>query len=928
MLWDQYETALLIDTCRRVEAGEIARKDAVCELSRTLRARAVERGQTIDSVYRNENGISAQLSKVERLMRRTPGAERHNTRLFVEMVEMFRTDREQYETILAEAKGEKMEKTNQDKFMEWLSGRVAPNLLTDYYLAFAYIESFAQKRGIISGSLYDITNADDVVRIRTALSSPRMQGEVDRKDLRRMTEAAQYLQSYVKETKPRQLFSRDMQSARVPVTAAPGAEYVPGKDPVLDFLRERGVEYIDRRYRSGCLWIVGGMEIRETIGVLRKAGVRISYKSEGGQSTRGRAAWWTKMDTTMVRLGSAAGLENPVTEAPQSELPQPAAQQEQKPDGKAAFVAWMMEQGTEKAGAMMCRWAVTKVGKYAAKDGFLEGSIYDVTDVEVLDRIWKHVNADPEFLEFKKHSIASYAFTNYRSFRKAATAAPIIEAGQTEKSAEEKHADSLAAAQQPPVQSAPAAEAERYAAIIRDNFEDGFRPNHIIDRNRFRQFYEERYGTEPKNEMEEVLRIIRQIGTWQDDRIFLHSGMGQENLLEEILADVKETFEQGATCIYYSELYAKYQEKLAKQLQIYTAEVLAEQILSASRRAYRGTALYCSLPGRTPDADADVRGLLQRSQVPVNYDTMHRELWYIPLDVIKRSLVKAENIVNVAQETYFYVGNLPITAEELRDIEGLLHGELQQRSYVTDGELRALIQEKYPAIAINTEEFTTYGLRNCLEKLLNGHFSFNGPIISEAGHELTTGEVFREFSRSHDHMMLNELSDFAKAVSGSVIYWDSVMDVMTRISAEEFVSKEQVPFDVAATDAVLEELFEGEYMPLKNFKLFLHYPSLPVKWNVFVLESYVFSSSQKFILLHASFTRSECCGAVVRKSSAIKDFSELVLQVLAHSDVWKTENDALSFLVDRGYLQRKHFTQIRTILPQAKKLRERLHAAQ
>ncbi len=925
ILWDQYETALLIDTCRQVEAGEITRTDAIRELSAELRARAVKQGREIDSVYRNEKGISGQLGKIERLMRHVPGAERHNTSLFIEMMELYRTDRERYEAILAKAKGENVEKSNQEQFMEWLSGRVSPTLLSDYYLAFANIEAFAQKRRILAGSLYDITDVDDVVRIRTALSSPRMKGEFGQRELRRMTEAAQLLQSYVKEQKSRKPLPENAEAAQVSQpTTAPVEDYVRGKDPVLDFLKDRRVEYIDRRYRAGCLWIIGGMEIREIIGVLRKAGVRISYKAEGGQTTRGRAAWWTKMDTTNIRLETTAEPEMSVKDIPEREPQKTVGKSGEPRDGKAAFLAWMKEQGTENGTAVMCRWAVTKVGKYAASDGFLKDSIYDVTDVELLDRIWKHVNENPEFVEFKKHSVAAFAFMNYRSFRKM-TIAPETTVEVTQQ--EELSGESPAAQETPEEgKAAPATEKERYAAILKDYFEDGFRPDSIIHRRRFEQFYEERYGTKPKYGMEEVLRILRKIGTWQDDHIFLHCEVGEENLLEEILVKMKETFEQGATCIYYSELYARYREKLAQQLQIYSAEVLAEQVLSASKRTYRGTTQYCCLPLRAPDANRDVQRLMRHSQVPMNYEAIHQELWYLPLEVIKKSLVQAEDIVNVATETYFCAGNLPITAEELRDVEGLIHGELQQRHYLTDGELRALIQERYPAIAINTEQFTTYGLRNCMEKRLKGRFSFNGPIISETGHTLSTGEVFTEFSRSHAHMTLQELSSFAKTINPvGTIYWDSVMQVMVRISAEEFLSRQQIPFDVAATDAVLEELFEGEYMPLKDFKLFLHYPSLPVQWNTFVLESYAFRSSRKFTLLHASFSASDCCGAVVRRDSAIKEFPELVLDVLVHSEGWKTKEDALSLLVERGYLQRKSFAKIEDIVRKAKLQKEKLH---
>ena len=297
------------------------------------------------------------------------------------------------------------------------------------------------------------------------------------------------------------------------------------------------------------------------------------------------------------------------------------------------------------------------------------------------------------------------------------------------------------------------------------------------------------------------------------------------------------------------------------------------------------------------------------------------------MDVIKRCLASTTDYANVAQETYLYVRNLPISSEELSHIAERIHDRLTQKSFLTDVEIREMIEDHFPSVAIDTENFSTWGLRNCLAVLLQDQFSFSGPIISEKGHALNTSQVFMEFSRSHELMTLNDLSSFAKEVSNGVIYWDSVMEVMVRISQDEFVPKDSIEFDVPATDTVLDELFVGEYMAIRDFKLFLHYPPINVKWNTFVLESYAANFSHDFALLHANYTASECCGAIVRRNSTIKEFEDLVMDVLVHSDSWQTKEDALSLLVNMGYLQRKRYLKIEDILPVAKMQREKLLAS-
>ena len=60
--WDKFEAALLIDTYNSVDVGAFKRNIAVSKLSNDLRKRAVNLGLSINSKYRNANGISMMLS--------------------------------------------------------------------------------------------------------------------------------------------------------------------------------------------------------------------------------------------------------------------------------------------------------------------------------------------------------------------------------------------------------------------------------------------------------------------------------------------------------------------------------------------------------------------------------------------------------------------------------------------------------------------------------------------------------------------------------------------------------------------------------------------------------------------------------------------------------------------------------------------------
>lgn len=62
--WDQYETALLIDTFWLMEKNPDMKKTYISDLSEKLRRKAVISGIEIDDVYRNINGITMQLVSI------------------------------------------------------------------------------------------------------------------------------------------------------------------------------------------------------------------------------------------------------------------------------------------------------------------------------------------------------------------------------------------------------------------------------------------------------------------------------------------------------------------------------------------------------------------------------------------------------------------------------------------------------------------------------------------------------------------------------------------------------------------------------------------------------------------------------------------------------------------------------------------------
>ena len=1117
--WDKYETALLIEACCLVNNGVIRRKDAISQLSKQLRQMAIDNGIIIDEIYRNENGISFQLANVQRLITRQPDAKTHNTKIFIEMVEMYYNDRTQFEQILNTAKGEVPQlKNNQDQFLKWLAERVSASKLSDYYLLIPEIDSFARINRIYAGSLFDVYDTATALNLVGCLGRKRQN--------KKMTDLAVFYHKYLVENPS--LSSQHKQTESI--SSSPQKEPQPSKPvnkhenadlfriPESNLLQGQATD-TDRVFSvnsSGELYvcdpgitsdkIITLAESRdtgasETIGDKEKTAesteseektvdfyhkasyaftkpVSASYfgdqfyesswrtlykklckllaldypdvfKTLRDQSTSGNREYMvydseiaksltkpyevangifvetnrsaTDLMESIRKLLDACLVDYENVEIRYVQKPQTSKNEEIfvpviAQNGKAgqvpsasdhskskaermrqAFIAWMQKNGYSQSSCNGYASALLTIGEFAKEKGVATRSFFEMTDPNESAEVWRKLRLLPEYISYNRdqHNRFSAAIKQFIVFHSTYNkAAPISSKAQTtsdtgnpesncpggsiktylhrvekigkyllDNGLEERNIFSIrgiarlerireSLQKDENFQSSEGVGmaslalfalkkyisfrkndtsddvdgeiADRFSAILKDEFDNGYRVASLIDRNRFKQFYSDRYGEDIQLSDEELVLTLAKIGTVQEERIFMREGAGSDDLLDDIQADITKTFKEGASCIYYSELFNKYQTVLADRLQVFDADVMKKLLVETSYREYFPGKDFFFLYGRSYDVSNDVKKFMLHASEPMTYDEIHERLWYIPRDVIKQTLRASSDMINVAQETYMHINHFPISADELKRISELINGQLSQRSFITDAELRELIEKNCPSVAINTESYSARGLRGALSVLLKDQFSFNGTVISRRGVALRKGQVYEEFCSSHELMTFDDLQAFAKEMSKGLIPWDTVMDVMVRISQSEFMPKGSVNFDIAATDRVLDELMEGQYMPLGSFRLFLHYPPVNVKWNKYLLESYVAGYSAKFRLVHSSWLAYDCCGAIVRRDSKLKDFEDVVTDALAHSDEWKTANDALAFLSTQGYLLDKRWTKINTILPEAKRRRERL----
>ena len=103
IVWNRYETALLIDFYLRCKDGILTRKEAASILSHRLREGTLKLGITISDTYRNENGIAMQLAAMEFVMTDRDRGIKHPSKRFIEMANLYSDNRESFLEILNRA---------------------------------------------------------------------------------------------------------------------------------------------------------------------------------------------------------------------------------------------------------------------------------------------------------------------------------------------------------------------------------------------------------------------------------------------------------------------------------------------------------------------------------------------------------------------------------------------------------------------------------------------------------------------------------------------------------------------------------------------------------------------------------------------------------------------------------------------------------
>lgn len=813
--------------------GKLTRKEAIRQVSEKLRRRAVNRGITIDDIFRNENGITFQMSALEVAYTGIKTKLKQPTKLFVETVNLYRNHRELYEEILKEAENVVEPKSVQDEFCSYLSMQMPTFQLSDAYLMLSDIESFCLERKILQNKLFETTDLEAIKRVVQTVDSNRVFRFTYKQNLKKMSTVIHAYYAFLKSYKPDE---------------------------------EKEVKPI----------------IQDAIPSLPDA-------------------------DSMKQKDDAVGPQ--AISVPVAERTKLTDQEE-----KQKFNDWMLSSGMSKATITSYMSSFGQCVKSVANYKLCETSLWNVANAEDASHIYDQLFGISEFYEYNKqqHNRFSAAFRKFIEYRSGGSPASLKPSQPTQFAVEKKPTRRK---ENDPVLI-------RYKELLDKFFQKGFRMESSLDMKKLRRFYQDQYGTELSDEDALVCQDISSVTILHEGKAYLPDSMLSQEKKEKLLQYIEDKFVSGCDAIYYSALFSEFEEAFQGE-RIYTPEMLKTYLSYINKGNYVLQRSYLAKDYTVQmNPEDDIREYLKEAAGPVEVERLAAELSYIPEQKIKFALSTNNDFIWNATGEYFYEDCVHFSNSELEWISQFILDGIEERDFVTGNELVEAVEAHFPDIKEMYQWITPVGMRNVIGYKLNDRFSFNGNIISKYGEDLSMAEVYAKYCRKHSRFTLDELN-VLKQELGSTIYFDEIYANSLRISQNEFVSQDMAQFDVEATDEAIGRICTGQYMSLQEIRDFGTFPYAGYPWNEYLLEHFVANYSQKFMLLHIGFSANVCAGAIVKQASSCKDFNDLLVDILANSNIVLDEDSALEYLRQQGYIARRRYSDIGRIVTEAKVVRSK-----
>ena len=414
---------------------------------------------------------------------------------------------------------------------------------------------------------------------------------------------------------------------------------------------------------------------------------------------------------------------------------------------------------------------------------------------------------------------------------------------------------------------------------------------------------------------EQLLFAIRNMGFEFNGKVYLIA----DDDIEAIENKIQEYAGQGINIVYFQDLYDRYEDRF------YNAKIISSEMLKSLLEKqlpqYKYKAAYFALaPGSSNELELIKKDILRvwGNGIRQTFDELEQKLPLIPIDKIKYALSKHSEFVRDSAETYIQTKRFIANDNELSRLIKYINEQCETTGSASLDEI------PFDDLRSENSDFSEAAFLSCFCKLVEEKYDRNARVLTRKGKSIDTRSAVIDFCKNKNRCYYSDLEDVARNVSGTIRTPDIVEaanSVMVRISRDEFISDDQIDFDVNRIDTAIDAIVKDDFIGLKEITTFSTFPFCGYGWNLFLLESYCrrFSRKYRYDTRRANSSNS---GAIVVKTSTFS-YHQIMAHAVARSGRDLTKDEVFDYLTETGYIERKRYGEIDSLIKDAEDIRKR-----
>lgn len=866
--WDKYECALLIEACGKVAKGA-PKQELVKALSEQLRRRAISRGKKIDNLFRNTAGVSLQMSKMEYLLTSGKTGLWGAGKNFVDMVLLKKTNSKEFISILLEAKRQLQ---NHGKIATLCTSaddsiKVKNPLLYDR--VYNALEALSKERhwGVSALAIYEFAGGN-LPEIKAILDNVSWAKSVGNKYhfFNAMIASPSLDTPKTNTTKPKETGAEQFEMDFVEWLIKKGLadttarNYASALHAAESFAEEKGIHDI-RLTTNNTEQILASINIM----LANKAFIEHNRKQHNLFSAAFRKLrdYVAEIDRKKAQKSNDVALEILYPEL--------------------YHKLYSVSKIYDDPQGLTLNHIVSIVG--FADAAWLRNSI-----IEILEGVSWAMKISDNVYSFSKKSIVEVSVVG----------GPIVET--IEPSDFDK---------------------EAFTRVLMSRYQSGMQFD-SIDLENFRDTYEDMHDEKLTFSDEELEVRLKYCGILYKDRLFPAEGIIDNGTKERLFAYIENKFAVGNKVLYYKAIFSDLADAFA-----YCFSLTDEQMLKAyiEHTAEKGKYYFHSNFMSTEknvkiDHSAEIEDFMLAAGKPLSYEEVYEGLSHISKDIIYREIRVGSKFLMNEKEHYYHIDIFEFSGTDGDKIAEILNKEINENGYAIWSNVFNSVKEQMPIFIENNLYLSPLGIRNALSRFMAERFDFDGEVISAYGAHLGMADVFRLYAKHNAPFSDTDLYNFSKATDTTIYFW-ALAEESVRVSKTLFVAKDQIEFDIEATDKALETYLSSGYILVRDVDSFLVFPNVGYEWNEFLLESYLLHYSKKFCLVNNGISLNNVAGAVAKKDGKFTQFVDICAQALADSGIDLKKTVALNYLADINLITRRSYKELDVAMTKARQIRNR-----